>query len=219
MSNWPWVEDTYLTFKSLSTEGYLNQSWSLKEAQKIILGWKETNEIELDNWLIENNYSRGGRPDKGQMWKAPNDILGKYCALDAQSTWALHKHFESYLTEFPDLDLIIKQEFITLSKLEVEQFFYGIKIDTELLEARINSLQDAMDKLLNKFYNDSEVSHFIQTFNWQQVSDIIHNEPPKYTKTNKITSRWKKWQDKVEVAKTTNYFNPNSKPHLCWLFY
>ena len=219
MSNWPWVEDTYLIFKSLSTEGYLNQSWSLKEAQKIILGWKETNEIELDNWLIENNYSRGGRPDKGQMWKAPNDILGKYCALDAQSTWALHKHFESYLTEFPDLDLIIKQEFITLSKLEVEQFFYGIKIDTELLEARMNSLQDAMDKLLNKFYNDSEVSHFIQTFNWQQVNDIIQNEPPKYTKTNKITSRWKKWQDKVEVAKTTNYFNPNSKPHLCWLFY
>lgn len=110
-----WGCCTYLLFKMLAGEGFPGQSWGLKQAQKDLLGWEETNEKDLDLWLIENGLyvgtlskdsdtpegrlvayetwnsqgSRKIRPDKAEMWQAPPHILGTYCALDAFSTFLL----------------------------------------------------------------------------------------------------------------------------------
>jgi hypothetical protein len=112
-----WKSCSYLLFKLLAGEGYAGQQWGLKAAQKELLGWRSTNEKELDEWLVTHGYfvgslhadmdhkhgrllayntfnKRGGRkirPNKAEMHQAPPHILGHYCALDAYSTYLLHE--------------------------------------------------------------------------------------------------------------------------------
>ena len=110
---WNWKWDTMALAYQLSGEGFYGQRWGLKYLQKQILLWKNTNEKELDEWLIREGYYTGTcsaeydtpegrlhtwknlrkkdgspliRPAKAMMYQAPPEILGKYCALDSYST-------------------------------------------------------------------------------------------------------------------------------------
>ena len=220
MSNFPWKNDTLMMFKALANEGYAGQQWSLKAAQKSVLGWTETNEVELDQWLIDNGHTKpGGKPDKSKMCLAPHAILGKYCGLDAQSTWALYEHFSSYYETFPDMQGILENELMVLQELEIEEYFHGLYIDESLLDERITSVQEAMEGLLDEFFNYSEAAEWIDTFNDSKVNLIREAEPAKLTKTGKVASRYTKWEEKLAIAINTNHFNPNSKDQLAWLFY
>jgi hypothetical protein len=220
MSRYPWTYDTLLVYKSLANEGYAGQSWSLKEAQKDVLGWSETNEVELDEWLVGNGYiKKSGKPDKGQMWRAPTPILGFYGGLDAQSTWALWKYFQSYLDRFPDLRDIMGREFVTLSKLEVEEFFHGLRIDTTKLDDNITNVKSMKEWLLDQFFNNSEATPFIKQYNDNILFDYHEREPEQFTKAGKVSSRYTKWKEKLEDIENTQHFNPNSKDQLAWLFY
>lgn len=219
MSLFPWKNDTYLMFKALSTEGYAGQSWSLKTAQKNVLGWNETNEVELDNWLGSNGYVKNKKVDKSMMYLAPHNILGKYCGLDAQSTWALYQHFITYYDQFPDMKDILENEMMVLAELEIEEYFNGMYVDEELLDERINGVQSAMASLLNEFRHNSEATPWIASYNEQFVDSIVATKPPEFTKTGKVAARYTKWKEKIAIAKTVDHFNPNSKDQLAWLFY
>jgi hypothetical protein len=112
---------TYALFRLTSTEDWPGFSWSLKSAQTNLLLWAETNEQELDMWLLRNGHIRnvkklpedspepkeGDRwgdylwlpgmqrfaaPQKDQMYLAPVPILGHYCCLDADSTWLFYQY-------------------------------------------------------------------------------------------------------------------------------
>lgn len=113
-----WRNCTYVMFRMLAGEGFTGQQWGLKAAQKDLLGWTNTNEAELDEWMVaaghyvgtlpkeqdnpegrleafetrNNQGTRKIRPDKSKMHLAPPEILGHYCALDAFSTWQLLHH-------------------------------------------------------------------------------------------------------------------------------
>ncbi len=111
---------TYAMYRQLANEGWLGQTWGLKDAQKDVLLWKETNEVDLDTWLIDNYHTTNsptqlidesrleyesryrdwvkgqnsnGKPvriDKSKMHLAPTEILSKYCMLDAEATYLLY---------------------------------------------------------------------------------------------------------------------------------
>lgn len=110
---WNWKWDTMGLAFQLSGEGFQGQRWGLKWLQKHILLWQQTNEAELDEWLVKHGYFTGSitkeldtkegrlhtyknlrkkdgsaliRPSKAEMHRAPPSILGKYCALDSYST-------------------------------------------------------------------------------------------------------------------------------------
>ncbi len=220
MSVWPWINDTLLQFKALANEGFKGQSWSLKAAQLHVLGWTETNEKLLDEWLITNGHVNSkGKPLKGKMSLAPFEILGHYGALDSQSTYALHCHFNRFGDCFPDLVSILENEFMTLLRLEIEEYFRGMWIDRTLLENRMTSIKDVMSMLLESFVERSEATPYIELFNQNKRSEILNRQPEQFTKTGKIASRYLKWETRVEETKSTNFFNVNSKPQLVWLFY
>ena len=112
---------TYLMLRYLASEGFEGQMWGLKWAQKEIMGWEETNEVERDEWLIRNGYitiqnsaandsdtleerrvklekiEKGLRygkvykVNKAEMWRCPAEILGRYCILDSLSTLLLYE--------------------------------------------------------------------------------------------------------------------------------
>jgi DNA polymerase I-like protein with 3'-5' exonuclease and polymerase domains len=217
-SIWPWKSDTKILFKAMASEGYAGQSWSLKSAQQTVLGWTETNEVELDDWLATNGYVKNGKVMKGEMHRAPPHILGKYGALDAQSTLALYEHLMSQAEPFPDLVNIVENEFMVLARLEVEEYFRGLYVDPKLQD-NILKVEEAMATLLDIFYHDSEATRYIKHYNASIVNKLNESEPPRYTKTGKESVRYIRWKEKVDKARGVNHFNPNSKDQLAWLFY
>src|SRR5262249_28290413 len=43
----------------------------------------------LDAWLLNNGYSRDGKPDGNCIWLAPNELLWAYSAIDSVVPWDL----------------------------------------------------------------------------------------------------------------------------------
>jgi hypothetical protein len=120
--NWAW--DTLALYMQTSNEGYTGQTWGLKQAQVHLLGWQEQGDLELDAWLIQNGYTKGNgsAPDKGEMWRAPDLVLGKYCILDAEATYLiLTEILLPVVVRFPALVDYHQHEFMHLIKLHIEQ--------------------------------------------------------------------------------------------------
>ena len=53
----------------------------------------------LDRWLVENGYTREGKPDMGYAWRAPDHLIRPYNATDAAATALLDAYLEPRLRE------------------------------------------------------------------------------------------------------------------------
>jgi len=80
--SWPQIEgDVYALYKQLSSEGHPGQKWNLESFELNVLGWPTTNKTALDAALKERNWT------KADMWQLPVEIIGPYCAIDADAAW------------------------------------------------------------------------------------------------------------------------------------
>jgi hypothetical protein len=194
---------------------------SLKNLQVELLGWEDRGDVELDKWLIDNQYVNArGKVLKGEMWRAPDSILGKYCNLDAHSTWELYQQvFAPVLERFPELDVYHSRDFMNLIRLVDLGRRGGLTIDRKkLMEYKVD-VEYRMKKLMDTFYADSPATEHIRKYNEQVVMDHYDKMPEKYTKAGKPSKRWDAWYEKFVFLKEENHFNPNSKDQLAWLFY
>jgi hypothetical protein len=233
-----WLACTYATYRHLASEGYVGQEWGLKSAQRELLGWEETNEIELDKWLIDHgyvgNYSkepkagyypvylnksgaagqeqsgalRFAKPRKSEMWRAPAEILGHYCALDADATWQLWTHvFCPELDRFNTLYKWMTELYPSYIATLVEQYLRGVLIDRHFLleykeELRLKSLTLEEDlraafKEHIDIYNKAIVDEYrTHEPNKYKKAKELPAEPPKFTARGEVTSRWLKWSHK-----------------------
>lgn len=201
-----WKYCTYGLYKQLATEGYDGQTWGLKGAQTELLGWSETNEEELDNWLIDSGYVKsysveptesgylrelpqGPRycsPDKSKMSEAPPDILGYYCGLDAYSTYQLLA--QVLLPSLNQLEPSAKtffnfyhsEVFIINVKLLVEQLLGGIYIDKPALENYYNKLDSIIEEKRLAFFEMPEVKQYISKREKLLIDTHLAKEPKKY---------------------------------------
>lgn len=204
---------TSAAFRYLATEGWLAQSYSLKTAMIDILGWEEPNTEELYSWLKEHKLS------KGEMWQAPADILGKYCAMDAVATFHLYEYFSTVVKDFPSLAEYMKEQFIPLSRLVVAQQFNGIHINVIKLRAYYESLHAKLDEALRSFLSHPDIRPHIDEYNGAIVDKLRANMPVQLTKQGKVSKLWERRVDKIAEAEQTNHFKITSKDQLIWLFY
>lgn len=221
-----WTYCTYGLFRQLASEGFPGQSWGLKNAQTDLLGWADTNEAELDEWLISNGYWKSPRkeeqeeytridtehgprwvkPDKSKMALAPTDILGHYCVLDAYSTYMFFT--EVLLTGIYSLPvekasatlLEYHAEFIKQVRLHVCQQLRGIRIDTYKLEGHMAYLLAEITQAELDFLTHEQVEPFIDEWNQKILAEYKDKEPPKY-KIKKIGNEPKKYKKNGEVSK------------------
>lgn len=254
-----WVHCTYALYKLLATEGFNNQRWGLKNAQVDLLGWPNSNEPELAAWLVDNGYGNRVtdgetgleklRPNKAEMWRAPPDILGKYCALDADSTYLLYTQvLLPTLNKFPALMNYAGPQYIKYIQLLIQQRFDGILIDRDRLQNYSNALQDKIVKLEQDFLQHPEIISYITEWNASIVQEHKNKEPAKhllkklgkvpeqYKKDGTVSSNWLKWKAKEEAPpvvsknwlkweaalselETQQHFNINSNKQKQWLFY
>lgn len=258
--NWHnWRHCTYALYKLLATEGYIGQRWGLKNAQVDLLGWEETNERDLSQWLVDNGYGnriidgKSGeevlRPDKGEMWRAPAAILGKYCALDADSTYLLYTRvLLPALNKFKALQSYAGEIYQQYLRVLIAQKFSGILIDRERLSAHDRHLEQSAAHLSVDFQLHKDVAPHIRAWNQLVVEEHRAKEPARYLlkkmgkepaqhkKDGSVSSNWIKWRAKADAPpvesknwwkwferlselEAQQHFNINSNDQKRWLFY
>ena len=228
-----WLGCTYAWYKLTATEGWPGQEWGLKRAQKQLLRWTETNEKELDLWLVRNGYvgstsltnipgtvefinasgeTRWGRPSKGEMHRAPAEILGHYCALDAEATWLLYTHILApVIQSFPGLAEYAGPRYTKYILLLVQQKLRGILIDRARMEAHQTTLKALITQAEQDFLALPEVSPHVAVYNQAQVEEHLLLEPPKwkakkkmgtephqFNKKGEVTGAWSRWNTRKE---------------------
>lgn len=210
-----WVGDSYGLFKQLSTEGHPGQSWNLETAQLDVLGWTETNKQVLAEALKARGLG------KSDMWQLPPDILGLYCAHDADAAWQLWHVLLDAIREhgFANLLDYHQRVFLTEVKLLAEQQLRGIKINQEELASCRADLERRIQSSMQAFLNHPQVAPHIAEHNKEVHAAWMAAQPPQTNKGGEVSKRWEAWRDREARHMADNGFNPNSKQQLANLFY
>jgi DNA polymerase I-like protein with 3'-5' exonuclease and polymerase domains len=206
---------SYALFKQLSSEGFDGQSWKLEVAQYDVLGWPISNKEVLDEALKERGLT------KGEMWKLPVEILGVYCASDADAAWQLWEHLTALCNE-RGFDLLMEyhqREFMTEVRLLAEQQFRGIAVDLDGLKTYHTELLLRIDSAMKAFLNHPQIAPHIELYNKDVVFAMKATAPAQHTVKGTVSKHWLKWKARIEERIAENVFNPNSTHQLCWLFY
>jgi DNA polymerase I-like protein with 3'-5' exonuclease and polymerase domains len=274
-----WKACTLAIYKLTATEGVPGFSWGLKSAQKDLLGWTETNEVALDNWLVQNGYvanvskepkegyvfqpegtekekegARWLKPSKQDMWRAPVSILGHYAALDADACWQLFTYiFQPVFDKFQVLKSYILDMYPRYLELLIRQKLAGIKIDIPKLTQYQKDLEHEIAALQTSILTSPQIEPHILFWNTERINEVSRSEPakfkkapalgaepPRYTKKGEpskswaqwdqkrealqergpeLSLNWVKWQERMQEAERTQYFNLGSGKQLAWLLY
>lgn len=241
-----WQYCTYRLLKDLAGEGFKGQQWGLKYAQVEILGWRNTNEFELDCWLVRHGWimGQGGRrddmtreelwemyrklsrrlrankeirPDKGEMWRVPIATMGKYCNLDADSTWQLFTQvLEPALKSVPEQAKIYHQQWVLpVVAVLIDMQVSGTYIDIPRLEKWGGTLTTDMGKGETKFRN--LVSPQITEFEGGKFADFLSGMPEKYLKEKDYPEPSKYLTKKTEPREPVRKFKKNGTVTKSWL--
>jgi hypothetical protein len=186
----------------LSNEGWTGQQWGLKAAQTEILCWSETNETELDKWLCVNGHYKGNRlkldsrearllkweegglsPDKGEMWRAPKEILGRYCVLDAESCYLLWTdHLAPTASQFPDYQQWYSEDFLYLVYGHIDQKLWGIPMDRDGLAVRRDLLLKDIADYGERIRTSPKLLPVMQQVEAALLQELRDKEPERYLK-------------------------------------
>lgn len=202
-----WHACTLAVYRWLACEGWIGQKYGLKQAMVDLLGWPESNEGELDQWLVDNGYAmQHGGPDKSQMWRAPTDILGKYCWFDAEATYLLWAQILlPVLSNFAIFDTYLPA-FMSTIRHVIWQKLRGIHIDQDELREYRSALDGHCIQLLQDFLSAPGVREAVHAFNTQVIEEHRANEPvqfkkmpelgtepAKLKKDGTVSKNWLKW--------------------------
>lgn len=235
-----WKYDTYALYKQIETGGFPGQKWGLKDAQLQLLNWDHKGDVQLDEWLVRNGHvadikkdekegyvfvedyvSEAGehkgprwcKPRKSEMWRAPAQILGYYCGLDAASTWQLlHEVILPSIKgqAWEDIFWFYNHVFLENVRLHVDQQLHGITIDKPMLEAYYERLQERISHHYTEFVNHPDVRPFADERNAKILAECDSSEPAKYKKmkwpkepkkikkNGEISQVWLTWEQKTK---------------------
>jgi DNA polymerase I-like protein with 3'-5' exonuclease and polymerase domains len=206
---------TYGYARQLATEGWFGQQYSLKRLQIELLGWPESNEKELDQWLIEHGYIKGtkkDKPNKAEMWRAPNAVLGPYNALDADATYQLYTQviLPALGRLTPISEMYHEELFLPNVKILIEATLTGIRLDLKFLTDYHLELITKIEQLKNQFYALPTVSQLINEWHTNQLAVLeekqpemylkqkVVKEPTKFKKDGTISKNWLRYKEKLE---------------------
>jgi hypothetical protein len=196
-------------YMQLASEGFEGQRWGLKDAMTDLLMWSSTNETDLDNWLVSNGYkNQSHRPLKGEMWRAPSDILGKYCVLDAEATYLLFTEiFQPVLDKFPSVLQYHRDDFLPHVMIHIDQKMHGILTDRQHWLRYTSELVGSIAASEHAFRNHERVAPLIAEWEAKKMATFLEKEPPQFkkgkerkepprlTKSGEVSKNWLKWYE------------------------
>ena len=223
-----WVADTFGLFKQLAGQDFEGQGHGLKDAQVNLLGWDAKGDVELDEWLVANGYytesgKKGERKRnavKGEMWRVPVHILGKYCALDCISTLQLFDYvFEPVMNRFKMLWDYHEGPYIRTIQELIDQKLHGVRTNVEKLKLVEQDINSKVEAHLKEFYRIEELRPHLEEHRVEQIEKI--KKPEQFKKNGEVSKNWLKYEEKIEAILNdpTYKFNTNSGTQLKDLFY
>jgi len=211
------THDVFTLYKSLSSEGWPGQSWSLKSAMVDVLGWGDTNEREVDEWLVNNGYVKGRgaggvSPNKEEMHRVPPDILGKYCVLDCYATLKLYTDvLRPVLDDFPRFEEYHTMFYVPVLQETARQQHVGIRVDRNGLLLLKETIQAELRHYDSEVRSHPVLSEIVARFEQRFIDEHKKEEPPKFkvrkatkepvkfTKAGELTKSWIRWNEKARM--------------------
>lgn len=205
-----WLACTFGLYMQCANEGFEGQRWGLKEAMMDVLLWSDTNETELDTWLVDNGYKKqNNAPLKGEMWRSPPEILGKYCVLDAEATYLLYtEHLLPIVRRFPKLGDYHHQDFLPHVLIHIDQKIAGIMTDRSHWQTYAAELELAIIDSERSFREHPLVAPHIREFEENKVKEFLSTAPARYKKKKErrepprflkdgvtVSKNWLKWKE------------------------
>ena len=175
-----------------------------------------SNKDEIVEWLKANKLK------KDQMYRAPAELLGHYCALDAEAAYQLFNVFSEIISNNwvswgQELSEYHQKEFLPMVKLLAQQNLRGIRVDLNQLQKYHDVLSNDIMNKADEFKRLPEVIEWTELKTEQLKEEWIKSEPTKEKKDGTVTARWKTWSEKE--GSFSYDFNLNSKPQLDEFFY
>lgn len=211
-----WTHDSYGLFKVLSTEGYPSQRWDLETAQLELLGWGETNKAVLADALKTAGLT------KADMWKLSPDILGRYCAIDAEAHYQVLEELLAQCSKAEWGDAVLDYHtrlYMAEVKLLAEQQLRGLTIDQELIHVCHTDLLSQIHASKEAFLTHPSVAPHIDGAREKARDAWMASRPPRWTSQMVQSKNYERWLAREEKAIESGSFNINSKPQLADLFY
>ena len=154
------------------------------------------------------------------MSQAPDEILGEYGCYDVQSTFQLYEHLLPQLQNFPDaVEFISEVEVPYHYRAITEMRFAGMQMDVPRLYKLQASLQEEVSAFRSTFMNHKQVTPWVFNIDNLKIEELRASQPPKHTKTGKVSARWTKWEEKLNGYVRASWLNVNSKQQLRDLFF
>lgn len=141
------------------------RGYGLKLAQKILLGWKETNEKELEEVV----QRLGGKLKNGDHYLAPLYLLAKYACLDVRATLELYLNRKPFFDKYDYWEYLrwITEYYRFVNKSTIE----GVLVDRKALEdareifiRNIKTAEDDILRVCKKEIEDIEADWAIKDF-------------------------------------------------------
>lgn len=157
------------------------------------------------------------RPDNGEMFRVPSQILGDYAQLDAFATYQFYrKILNPVMNRFTHdfAEDYIYPSYRTLLRATIDNYQVGIKINRKgLLKSQI-AAQKKVRNLITKMFKvyAEEIKHIEETSiekylgKKTNVKEITYlkkeekKEPVKYNKAGKLLKSWLIWASRKRLA-------------------
>ena len=207
-----WTHCSFGLFKQMTTEGYTNQRWDLETAQREVLGWEQSNKLDLQDALKRENLG------KGDMWRLPVDILGRYCALDAEAHFQLHEEL-LLQCQSPELLEYHTRLYMTEVRLLAQQQLRGNMIEQEKLLTCHADLLEQISLAKSAFESHPDVAPHVAAAQERARDAWMASRPSRWTSKMVQSKAYEKWLAREQQVIEAGSFNPNSKPQLIKLFY
>lgn len=198
-----WKLCTLVQAKALSNEGFLQQSWGLKNLQVNLLGWESKGDVELDKWLTENGHTNNqGNVQKGEMWRAPAEILGHYACMDADATYLLWNKVLAPVYDRFRAHQKITEYFMTLILTLVRQQLTGMRIDLPRLRAYSEELETKIEETKAEFFEMPRIKPLVEARQAKTLQELLFVEPARYKKQKELCAEPKKFNINGTLSKT-----------------
>lgn len=180
-----WKACTYSMLALLHNES-VESRWGLKDVMVNFLGWEQSNELELDQWLCDNGHgkidSKGKLyPKKGMMCLAPPEILGKYCMLDTEACFLLYHEIllppAQYFSKFLEF---FGRDIMHLIEIHIDQKIHGIQMDRAAIDKLGMQLLKEADDCTSRFLAHKDIRPHVEAYEKAQLKQLLSEEPTKY---------------------------------------
>lgn len=202
-----WIADTRIMWHLASAPSG-PRPYGLKDAQKELLGWENTNEDEL----AANVKAKGGSLRNGDHYLADLDVLAKYACLDTYATMKLYKRLEGFFHRHDYWPMLC--DIMAYNELLEVNTYQGVRVDVTSLQRAHKRLIGVKEAARGRFFKAiaSEVAELEE--DWRDRHAAKYKRAYNADIYLKTPEKWERFNLNSDLHKRELFYNKLSFPVL-----